>query len=317
MHHRIPRSLGSRGKLWYDGLVVVSMQFPPERTGFRMTDVVQVGMISAVLAASAGWWLYDGRPRERIPTAEGMDDVALAEQFADVSVKPGWQLFRRWLVRRALGLTSQGRAVDLGCGPGYLAVELAAQAPGLRVTGIDLSPVMLNRARAHTQLAGMEARVEFKQADAQRVPVPDHSYDLAVSSFALHHWADPVAVFNEVARIVRPGGSFLIRDLRRDLDAPSWLGLWFARWFLVPAALRQANEPLSSRDAAYTPQEAIRLAQQSCLSGWRVSYAPMWLTVEGTTVPDLPLQADRTHSYPSWGGEGAGPRSAGEGGNRP
>jgi ubiquinone/menaquinone biosynthesis C-methylase UbiE len=253
-----------------------------------MTDILRFVLISAVLAAGAGWWLYDGRPRERITTAEGMDDVRLAEQFADVSAKPAWLLFRRWLVRRALALASQGQALDLGCGPGYLAVELAAQAPGLGVTGIDLSPAMLKRARAHAQLAGMEARVEFKQADAQRIPVPDHSFDLVVSSLSLHHWADPVAVFDEVARILRPGGSFLIRDLRRDLDAPSWLGLWFARWFLVPAALRQANEPLSSRDAAYTPQEAVQLAGQSRLSGWCVSYAPMWLTVEGTVDSVLP-----------------------------
>jgi ubiquinone/menaquinone biosynthesis C-methylase UbiE len=280
----ISRSLGSRGKLWYDGAVVVSMHLPLEQTRFRMTDVLQVLMMGAMLATGAGWWLYDRRPRERIPGGEGMDDVALAEQFADVAVNPAWRLFRRWLVRRALGLTSHGKAMDLGCGPGYLVIDLAAQAPGLCVTGIDLSLAMLNRAKAHTQLAGLEARATFKQADAQRIPVPDRSFDLVVSSFSLHHWDDPVAVLNEVARILRPGGSFLIRDLRRDLDALSWLALWFARRFLVPVALRRANEPLSSRDASYTPREAAQLAEQSRLTGWRVSYARMWLTVEGTVV---------------------------------
>jgi ubiquinone/menaquinone biosynthesis C-methylase UbiE len=249
-----------------------------------MTDVLQVAMMGAMLAAGAGWWLYDCRPRERIPGAEGMDDATVAEQFADVAAGPAWRLFRHCLVRRALGLTSDGAAMDLGCGPGYLAVDLAAQAPGLWLTGIDLSPAMLSLAQAHTQLAGMEVRVGFRQADVQRIPVPDRSFDLVVSSFSLHHWDDPVAVLDEVARILRPGGSFLIRDLRRDLDALSWLALWFARSFLVPPALRRANEPLSSRDASYTPLEVVQLAEQSRLSGWRVSYARMWLTVEGTVV---------------------------------
>jgi ubiquinone/menaquinone biosynthesis C-methylase UbiE len=249
-----------------------------------MADVLQVVTMGAMLAAGAAWWLYDRRPRKRIPGDEGMDDVAMAEQFAEVSVHPSWRLFRRWLVRRALALTNCGRAVDLGCGPGYLVVDLAAQAPALRVTGIDLSPAMLHLAQAHTRSAGMDSRVGFKQADAHRIPVPDRSFDLVVSSFSLHHWDDPVAVFDEVARILRPGGSFLIRDLRRDLDIVSWLFLWFARCFLVPAALRRANEPLSSRDAAYTPREVAQLAERSSLRGWRVSQDRMWLTVEGTVV---------------------------------
>jgi ubiquinone/menaquinone biosynthesis C-methylase UbiE len=249
-----------------------------------MTDVLHVVLVGTLLAAGAGWWLFDRRPRERIPLDEGMDDVALAQEFADVAVTRAWRLFRRWLVRRAVRLVSGGKAIDLGCGPGYLVFDLTAQAPELSVIGLDLSAAMLDLAKARAELAGLEARVSFKQADAQRIPVPDGSVDLVVSSFSLHHWNDPVAVLNEVARILRPGGAFLIRDLRRDLDALSWLSLWFARWFLVPAALRRANEPLSSRDASYTPQEVAQLAEQSRLSGWRVSYARMWLTVEGTVV---------------------------------
>jgi ubiquinone/menaquinone biosynthesis C-methylase UbiE len=249
-----------------------------------MTDVLQVVMVGALLAAGAGWWLFDRRPRQRIPLDEGMDDVALAQEFADVAVTRAWRLFRHWLVRRALALVSDGKALDLGCGPGYLVLDLAAEAPELSVVGLDLSAAMLDLAKARAKLAGMESRVSFKQADAQRIPVPDGSVDLVVSSFSLHHWKDPVAVLNEVARILRPGGAFLIRDLRRDLDAPSWLSFWFARWFLVPAALRRANEPLNSRDASYTPQEVAQLAEQSRLTGWRVSHARMWLTVEGTVV---------------------------------
>jgi len=94
---------------------------------------------------------------------------------------------------------------------------------------------------------------------------------LVVSTLSLHHWSDPVAVLDEITRVLRPGGSLLIFDLRRDMAAPFWLLLWFVTRVVVPAALRRANEPLSSRDAAYTPQEAAQLAAQSRLSGWRRS----------------------------------------------
>ena len=57
--------------------------------------------------------------------------------------------------------------------------------------------------------------------------------------------------------------------------AKRWL-LWFG--IVVPAALRRVNEPLGSRNAAYTPGEAARLAEQSRLSGWRVTRGPLWLT---------------------------------------
>jgi hypothetical protein len=50
----------------------------------------------------------------------------------------------------------------------------------------------------------------------------------------------------------------------------------------VPAALRRVGEPLGSRNAAYTPDEAAALCQASRLTGWRVARGPFWLSIEGT-----------------------------------
>jgi len=82
---------------------------------------------------------------------------------------------------------------------------------------------------------------------------------------------------------LRPGGAFLIFDLRRDMAAPFYLLLWFVTRLVVPRALREVNEPLGSRDAAYTIQEAAHLVKASNLSGWQVSAGPLWLVVEGKT----------------------------------
>jgi ubiquinone/menaquinone biosynthesis C-methylase UbiE len=115
-----------------------------------------------------------------------------------------------------------------------------------------------------------------------QIPFPDDSLDLVVSTLSLHHWRDPVGVLDEIARVLRPGGSFLVFDLRRDMTAPSYLLLWFATHCIVPRALRRVNEPLGSRNASFTPQEAAHLAGQSRLVGWHVTHGPLWVTIEGT-----------------------------------
>ena len=246
------------------------------------------GLVAALLLAAQR--VYGRRTRERVVSHEGLDDPEVAQGFNRVALMPQMRLLRWFVARRAIALKSAGQAVDLGCGPGHLAIKLAQTAPGLRVTGIDLSDEMLVEAEQYTRRAGLADRIAFKKGDVAQIPFPDGSLDLVVSTLSLHHWRDPVGVLDEIARVLRPaepdqgrpGGSFLIFDLRRDMSAPFYLLLWFATRWIVPRVLRQVNEPLGSRDAAFTLQEAVDLAEQSRLSGWRVTGGPLWLTIEGT-----------------------------------
>jgi ubiquinone/menaquinone biosynthesis C-methylase UbiE len=154
-------------------------------------------------------------------------------------------------------------------------------APGLEVTGVDLSEEMLVQAEKHTQKLGLDNRVRYRQGDAAEIPFPDASCDLAVSTLSLHHWSDPIAVLDEVARVLRPGGAFLIFDVRRDMAAPFYLLFWFVTRYIAPSALRRVNEPLGSRNAAYTPEEAKRLIWRSQLSGGHLNAGPFWFSIEG------------------------------------
>ena len=140
---------------------------------------------------------------------------------------------------------------------------------------------MLTQAIATARLAGVAHQTDFRTADAAALPFPDASLDLVVSTLSLHHWDDPVPIFNEIARVLRPGGAFLIFDLRRDLGPAPWLLIWFATHVVVPQALRHIGEPLGSRNAAFTPDEAARLLQTSRLTGWRVARGLFWLSIEG------------------------------------
>lgn len=240
-------------------------------------------LLALAALAVAAWRLFSQRPRTRVTSHEELDDPAIAAGFNHVATWPQMRFLRWTVARRALSLVDRGTAVDLGCGPGHLVFLLARQAPNLHVTGVDLSDTMFAAATAYAHQTGLGDRVAFRLGDVARIPFPDRSVDLVVSTLSLHHWSHPVAVLDDVARVLRPGGAFLIFDLRRDLAFPFWTLLWFVTRVVVPPALRRANEPLGSRDAAYTAGEVRELAAQSHLTGWYLDRGPLWLALEGRT----------------------------------
>jgi len=107
------------------------------------------------------------------------------------------------------------RVLEVGCGPGHLSIRLARQ-HGLDVTGLDLDPGMIQRARANADRRGNGAarRPSFLVGDVASLAFPDGSFDLVVSTLSLHHWADPTAGLAEIGRVLRPGARALVWDFR-------------------------------------------------------------------------------------------------------
>jgi SAM-dependent methyltransferase len=105
------------------------------------------------------------------------------------------------------------RVLEVGCGPGHLSVRLARQY-GLDVTGLDLDPAMIARARANADRPGEGRRPSFLVGDVAALAFPDGSFDLVVSTMSMHHWADPAAGLAEIGRVLRPGARALVWDFR-------------------------------------------------------------------------------------------------------
>jgi ubiquinone/menaquinone biosynthesis C-methylase UbiE len=103
------------------------------------------------------------------------------------------------------------RVLEVGCGPGHLSIRLAHH-HDLEVTGLDLDPAMIGRARANTDRApnGEERRPSLLVGDVAALAFPDGSFDLVVSTLSMHHWADPTAGLAEIGRVLRPGARALI-----------------------------------------------------------------------------------------------------------
>ena len=105
------------------------------------------------------------------------------------------------------------RVLEVGCGPGHLSVRLSRR-HGLEVTGLDLDPAMVERARANADRTGDGDELAFLVGDVASLPFPDGSFDLVVSTLSMHHWADPTAGLTEIGRVLRPDGRVLVWDFR-------------------------------------------------------------------------------------------------------
>jgi ubiquinone/menaquinone biosynthesis C-methylase UbiE len=146
-------------------------------------------------------------------------DAAAAQRIETSYLTPDVVEQRRQVIA-ALALQPDESVLDIGCGPGLLAVEMAAVAgPDGKVEGTDISPSMLALAAARA-LPADAAPVEFHRAGVDALPFPDDSFDAAVSTQVLEYVEDIPGALAEMRRVLRPGGRALVLDT--DWDSIVW-----------------------------------------------------------------------------------------------
>jgi len=102
--------------------------------------------------------------------------------------------------------------LEVAPGPGYLGIELARA--GFRVTGLDISRSFVRIAAENAARAGVA--VDFRHGNASAMPLPDAGFDLVVCMAAFKNFTDPVGALDEFHRVLRPGGTASVFDLRKD-----------------------------------------------------------------------------------------------------
>ncbi len=154
---------------------------------------------------------HNGR-MDRVLEPEIMDGEAEAAAYARADFSDSNQAYVQDVVSSFLNLV---QVVDLGCGPGDIALRLSRAAATARITGVDASPAMLAIARAALRSAGLESRVGFLDGRLPGVALPDGSFDLVLSKDMLHHLPDPQVLWGEVRRLGRAGAAVCVMDLCR------------------------------------------------------------------------------------------------------
>jgi ubiquinone/menaquinone biosynthesis C-methylase UbiE len=105
--------------------------------------------------------------------------------------------------------------LDIACGPGSLTLELAPHIA--QATGLDITPAMLDQARAAQADKGI-TNIEWVSGEAEHLPFPDGAFSLVTCSAAFHHFAQPAAVLAEMRRVCRPGGRVVVSDVTPDAE---------------------------------------------------------------------------------------------------
>ncbi|MEW6278797.1 MAG: class I SAM-dependent methyltransferase [Candidatus Eremiobacterota bacterium] len=113
---------------------------------------------------------------------------------------------------------SHGTLLDVGTGTAVLLV-MAARRPeldGLKLLGLDYFDSMVAKARASVAGQGLADRIEILQADAQSTGLPDGCAHLIMSRATIHHVRNPSEAYQEMYRLLAPGGVAVVHDMRRD-----------------------------------------------------------------------------------------------------
>ena len=121
--------------------------------------------------------------------------------------------FRKVASRLESLVPDGGDVLEVAPGPGFLAIEMARSGK-LRVTGLDISKTFVELARKNAAQAGV--RVEFRSGNASEMPFGENSFDLLVCRAAFKNFSEPEKALREMRRVLRPGGTGVIMDLRRD-----------------------------------------------------------------------------------------------------
>ncbi len=152
---------------------------------------------------------------QRIPEPELMDEFEQARAYAEADFSEPNERFVALFAAKFPELRA-GPVLDLGCGPGDIALRLARSFPGLDVHGLDGSGPMLAfgqaRLRDDPDLAG---RVRFLQGILPGAKLPLDAYDAIVSNSLLHHLHDPMVLWHAVLDHGAPGAAVLVMDLFR------------------------------------------------------------------------------------------------------
>jgi len=162
------------------------------------------------------------------------------------------------LVLSNLGWNGKGKALDIGCGNGILAIKLAQKHPQANVVGIDYWgkrwEYSKNTCENNAKIAEITDRVTFQKADAASLPFDDEYFDAAVSNFVFHEVAsveDKREVIREALRVIKKGGKFAFQDeflVKQIYGDPEELVETIKSWGINKV------EFIKTRDAKFIPR---------------------------------------------------------------
>ncbi len=202
----------------------------------------------------------------RIPEAEVMDSVQDAEEYQAMDFA---QVNRQFVLDLAEQLPLAGTWLDLGTGPAELPILACEQFPAIEIVAVDAAAAMLDVAEKRITTLGLQSRIHLALGDAKSLPYADQVFSVIFSNSLVHHLPDPRLFFQELKRLVTPGGLVFVRDLVRPatLDQLTYL----VEQYTVNDTEYQRKLFADSLWAAFTIVEIASLASWAGMSEAQVT----------------------------------------------
>ena len=204
---------------------------------------------------------------------QGEFDVSIYDEMQRRFRDKGWMETKRII---GSGIAS-GVALEVGPGPGYLGLEWLKHTSNTTLYGIEISQEMINISLRNAKQYGLESRVKYVHHNAQIMPFDNGFFDAIFTNGSLHEWDEPTRIFNEIHRVLKPGGQYYISDLRRDINP---LMKWMMYAMTKPKSIRPGL--ITSLNAAYTVHELEQILKDTMLQNARVGKTIIGVEITGT-----------------------------------
>ena len=180
------------------------------------------------------------------------------------------------LLIQVAGLFHEDDVLDVACGSGIVACAFAPLAN--HVTGIDITPAMLEQAQSMAEQRGL-SNLTWQQGDIESLPFADARFSLVLSRYAFHHFLNPKIVLEEMIRVCRPGGRILIADVALPPEKVEAYN-----------ALEKLRDPSHTR--ALTVEDFQSLFSQTNLQNVRLNSYKVEISVEQQLAASFPNPGD-------------------------
>ncbi|HSQ62097.1 MAG TPA: methyltransferase domain-containing protein [Polyangiaceae bacterium] len=205
---------------------------------------------------------------ERVLEPEVMDTAQDAEEYDAMDfAEPNGRF-----AEDALALVRSvpaAEVLDIGTGTADIPLRMLQLDARVRIVGVDLAREMLRLATKKVAAAGFADRCRLELVDAKALPFEPGTFDLVMSNSIAHHIPEPLALFEQVARVVKKGGAIIVRDLIRPASTDE------ARAIVERVSphdtTRQKQLFFDSLCAALTLDEVADLVRRAGLSGLRIA----------------------------------------------
>jgi ubiquinone/menaquinone biosynthesis C-methylase UbiE len=194
-----------------------------------------------------------------MPTTQHEKDIERFDQWAS-SYEHSWMqraLFdpahQAALALAAAIVRQPANVLDVGCGTGKLLRQARTYWPETQLIGVDPAPGMIEVAKRLTPNA------TFFPGMAEALPLQDSSVDLALSTISFHHWQDQAAGIREIARVLRPGGHFLLVDMS------------FPDWLLQVFRLKRVHSRTGMQALFRQTGLQVQMQQNAAWRGWLIT----------------------------------------------